>query len=87
MANLILTCLIKMFVSFHRWIHSECASVSEPPDEKCICVICREAQSVVSETEDEITDQEKLGMYCFFSVYEPSKLFLESLGIICIFSR
>ncbi|XP_047016334.1 histone-lysine N-methyltransferase 2D isoform X1 [Ictalurus punctatus] len=44
----------------HRWIHSECASVSEPPDEKCICVICREAQSVVSETEDEITDQEKL---------------------------
>ncbi|XP_060794449.1 histone-lysine N-methyltransferase 2D isoform X5 [Neoarius graeffei] len=48
----------------HRWVHSECASVSEPPDEKCICIICREAQTV-SETElpstrvDEKTDPEE----------------------------
>ncbi|KAI5612191.1 histone-lysine N-methyltransferase 2D isoform X1, partial [Silurus asotus] len=34
-----------------RWVHSECASVSEPPNEKCICIICREAQTVVSEAE------------------------------------
>ncbi|XP_058265800.1 histone-lysine N-methyltransferase 2D isoform X3 [Hemibagrus wyckioides] len=39
----------------HRWVHSECASVSEPPDEKCICIICREAQTVVSETEQSST--------------------------------
>ncbi|KAK3547847.1 hypothetical protein QTP86_031953 [Hemibagrus guttatus] len=38
-----------------RWVHSECASVSEPPDEKCICIICREAQTVVSETEQSST--------------------------------
>lgn len=49
----------------HRWIHSECASVSEPTDEKCICVICREAQTVVSEAEqlstqvDEKADSEQ----------------------------
>ncbi|KAM9445066.1 histone-lysine N-methyltransferase 2D isoform 2-T2 [Clarias gariepinus] len=49
----------------HRWVHSECAQVSEPPDEKCICIICREAQTVVSVTErsseqaDERTDPEE----------------------------
>ncbi|XP_026776632.3 histone-lysine N-methyltransferase 2D isoform X1 [Pangasianodon hypophthalmus] len=49
----------------HRWVHSECASVSEPPDEKCICIICRETQTVVPETEqsstqvDEKTDPEE----------------------------
>ncbi|XP_027026218.2 histone-lysine N-methyltransferase 2D isoform X1 [Tachysurus fulvidraco] len=50
----------------HRWVHSECASVSEPPDEKCTCIICREAQSVVSEAQqsstqvDEKADPEEL---------------------------
>lgn len=89
MANLILRCLIK--ISFYRWVHSECASVSEPPDEKCVCIICREAQTVVSETElsstqvDEKTDPEEpmeLGMYFF----KLSELLLNSLrtnGVFC----
>ncbi|TSP79504.1 Histone-lysine N-methyltransferase 2D [Bagarius yarrelli] len=50
----------------HRWVHSECASVSESTEKKCICVICREAQTVVPETEqlsaqiDEKADPEQL---------------------------
>lgn len=84
MVNLILRCFNnnnnkKKNLSFYRWVHSECASVSEPPDEKCICIICREAQTVVSETEQSSTQVDikaepeeepmELGMYLFVEVY------------------
>lgn len=75
-----------MFDIFCRWVHSDCASLSGPPEEKCICVLCKEnpdevpIESEVSSTQvDEKADLEvpmELGM--IFSV-----LFFKS--VLCWF--
>ncbi|XP_062871993.1 histone-lysine N-methyltransferase 2D [Trichomycterus rosablanca] len=58
----------------HRWVHSECASVSEAPEEKCICTICRETPAMVSETEKSSTQiEEKMELDTEAEVHKTEK--------------
>lgn len=64
--------MFHLFFVFRRWVHSECASLSGPPEEKCICVLCKDAtdevpvESVSSTQVDEKAEDEvpmELGMF------------------------
>ncbi|XP_035595855.2 histone-lysine N-methyltransferase 2D-like isoform X2 [Oncorhynchus keta] len=41
-----------------RWVHSECSSISEPPEEKCICSLCRDREPL----EDPVTETDMVEM-------------------------
>lgn len=59
-------------------MHSECASISEAPEEKCICTSCSETSVVLSETKSSTPIEQKmdmdesmeLGTSFVFSVFE-----------------
>lgn len=33
-----------MFVDALRWVHSDCSVLGEPPEAKCVCLLCKEQQ-------------------------------------------
>ena len=35
-----------------RWVHGECASSVTPPEEKCVCLLCQEAQQQLAVTQN-----------------------------------
>jgi len=86
-----------------RWVHRDCASLSGPPEEKCICVLCKEipdevpVESEVSSTNvDEKADSEvpmELGMFFntvfnyFKGLYKTSLVMRTKWGPRCTYEQ
>ncbi|TRZ00054.1 hypothetical protein DNTS_033595, partial [Danionella cerebrum] len=43
----------------HRWVHGDCALLSGPPEEKCICLLCKDITDEVPESEVATTQEDK----------------------------